>query len=71
MGAGAIGDVSQDLLPVLELDPVHTVGERLDHDPLHELGALGHEPRLYQTHGTCQLKPLSPTPPPKGPGSRL
>jgi hypothetical protein len=36
MGAGAIGNVSEDLGPVLELDPVHTVGKRLQHDPLHE-----------------------------------
>ena len=49
MGAGAVGNVSEDLLPVLELNPVHAVGERLDDDPLHEWGALGHERRLYQT----------------------
>jgi hypothetical protein len=49
MGARAIGDVSEDLGPVLELNPVHAVGKRLHHDPLHEWGALGHERRLYQT----------------------
>ena len=49
MGARTIGDVSEDLRPVLELDPVDTVGKRLHHDPLHEWGALGHERRLYQT----------------------
>jgi hypothetical protein len=54
VGAGAIGDVSEDLLPVLELNPVHTVGERLDDDPLHEWGALGHERRLYQSGGMPQ-----------------
>jgi len=48
MGACTIGDVSQDFRPVLELNPVHTVGERLHHDPLHEWEALGHERRLYQ-----------------------
>ena len=48
MGAGAIGDVSEDLGPVLELNPVDAVGKRLHHDPLHEWGALGHERRLYQ-----------------------
>jgi len=48
MGAGAVGDVSEDLGPVLELDPVHAVGKRLHHDPLHERGALGHERRVYQ-----------------------
>ncbi len=36
MGAGAVGDVSEDLGPVLELDPVHTVGKRLHDDPLYE-----------------------------------
>jgi hypothetical protein len=55
MGAGAIGDVSEDLCPVLELDPVDTVGKRLHHDPLHEWGALGHEPRLYQTQSSFPL----------------
>jgi hypothetical protein len=49
VGAGAIGHVSEDLGPVLELNPVDAVGKRLNHDPLHEWGALGHEPRLYQT----------------------
>ena len=48
MGACTIGDVSQDFRPVLELNPVHTVGERLHHDSLHEWEALGHERRLYQ-----------------------
>ena len=51
MGAGAVGDVSEDLGPVLELDPVHAVGKRLHHDPLHERGALGHERRVYQSFG--------------------
>jgi hypothetical protein len=49
MGAEAIGDVSQDHRPVLQLNPVHTVGKRLDDDPLHDWGALGHERRVYQT----------------------
>ena len=58
MGAGAIGDVGEDLRPVLELDPVDTVGKRLHHDPLHEWGALGHEPRLYQS----RVQPQSSAP---------
>ena len=36
MGAGAVGDVSEDFCPVLELNPVNTVGKRLHHDPLHK-----------------------------------
>ena len=48
MGACTIGDVSQDLSPVLELHPVNAVGKRLHHDPLHERGALGHERQLYR-----------------------
>ena len=44
VGAGAVGHVSEDLGPVLELNPVDTIGKRLHHDPLHEWGALGHEP---------------------------
>jgi hypothetical protein len=43
VGAGTIGDVSEDLGPVLELNPVDTIGKGLHHDPLHEWGALGHE----------------------------
>jgi len=36
VGAGTIGYVGQDLGPVLELNPVHTVGKRLQDDPLDE-----------------------------------
>jgi hypothetical protein len=36
MSACTIGDVSQDFRPVLELNPVYAVGERLHHDPLHD-----------------------------------
>jgi len=56
MGAGAIGDVSEDLRPVLELNPVDTVGKGLYDDPLHEWGALGHERRLYQTRAKLQSR---------------
>ena len=48
MGACPIGDVSEDLGPVLELNPVNAVGKRLHHDPLHDRGALGHERQLYR-----------------------
>ena len=51
MGAGAISNVSEDLSPVLELNPVDTVGKRLHDDPFHEGGALGHERPLYQSAG--------------------
>ena len=54
MGDEAIGDMSQDHRPVLQLDPVNTVGKRLDDDPLNERGALGHERRLYQTRENPQ-----------------
>jgi hypothetical protein len=61
VGAGAIGNVSQDLGPVLELNPVHAVGKRLKHDPLHKWGALGHERRLYQMFvPTRRYAPTSP-----------
>src|SRR5579859_7690861 len=55
---GTIGNVSEDLCPVLELDPVHTVGKRLHHDPLNDRGALGHERRLYR----IQSMPYEPSP---------
>jgi len=60
VGAGTIGDVSQDFRPVLELNPVDTVGKRLHHDPLHDWGALGHERRLYQR----SVPPIGASPPP-------
>jgi hypothetical protein len=64
VGACTIGDVSQDFRPVLELNPVDTVGKRLHHDPLHEWEALGHERRLYQTTGTRGYLPPGPHPNP-------
>jgi hypothetical protein len=64
VGACTIGDVSQDFRPVLELDPVDTVGKRLHHDPLHEWEALGHERRLYQ-----RLDLLRSPHPPAAPGT--
>ena len=65
MGTGPIGDVGEDLRPVLELDPVDTVGKRLHHDPLHEWGALGHERRVYQRSEPRPL-PLTLTLSPEG-----
>jgi hypothetical protein len=47
VGAGTIGNVSEDLGPVLELNPVDAVGQRLQHDPLHDRGTLRHERLLY------------------------
>jgi hypothetical protein len=40
----AIGDVGEDLGPVLELHLEHAVWEGLQHDPANEVGRLGHEP---------------------------
>jgi len=45
MSPEAIGDVSEDLDPVLELHAKHSVGESLDNPPFHER-RLGHERRL-------------------------
>src|SRR3979411_668516 len=58
VGACTIGDVSQDFRPVLELNPVDTVGSRLTHAPLHEWEALGHERRLYQSTGEAGWRQL-------------
>jgi hypothetical protein len=60
VGAGAIGNVSEDLGPVLELNPVDAIGKRLHHDPLHDRGTLGHERRLYQTGGSQFEAPFVP-----------
>jgi hypothetical protein len=60
--------VSQDHRPVFQLNPVHAVGKRLGDDPLHELGALGHELRLYQTYRSCQQEPLTLPSPRRGEG---
>jgi hypothetical protein len=68
MGAGAVGDVSEDLGPVLELDPVNAVGKRLHHDPLHERGPLGHERRVYQSLLAPSGRPVRGGPPSPGAG---
>jgi hypothetical protein len=50
MGAEAIGDMSEDLDPVHELDPEHAVGKRFENDPVDQpkgVGGLGHERLLY------------------------
>jgi hypothetical protein len=47
VGREAIGDMSEDLDPVLELHAKHSVGESLDYPPIDRDRRLGHEPRLY------------------------
>ena len=55
MGAETVGDVSEDPDPVLQLDPVQPIGERLEHPTFDELGRPGHERRLYLKPGTRKL----------------
>jgi len=43
VGAEAVGDVSEDLGPVVELHTEHTVWEGLQNHASNQLGALGHE----------------------------
>ena len=43
MGSETVGDVGEDLGPVFELHPEHSIWERLQHDPANEVGRLGHE----------------------------
>ena len=46
VGAETVGDVSEDLGPVLKLDPKDSIRERLQHDATNEFGRAGHERRL-------------------------
>ncbi len=48
MSPRAVGNVSQDLDPVLELDPKHSVGEWLQHAARDDLTGLGHERLVYR-----------------------
>ncbi len=43
MGAETIGDVSEDLGPVLQLDPKDSVREGLQDNAANTLGRAGHE----------------------------
>ena len=43
MSAEAVGDVSEDPVPVLELDPKHPAREGLDDPTRNEIGSAGHE----------------------------
>ena len=44
VGAEAVGDVREDLGPVLQLHTEDTVGEGFQNHASNQLGALGHEP---------------------------
>jgi hypothetical protein len=48
MGAETISDVGEDPDPVLQLDPVHAIRERLKNPTVDEHGRPGHEARLYR-----------------------
>jgi hypothetical protein len=43
----AVGNVSKDPSPILDLDPEHSIGKDLDNPTCMEIGRLGHEPPLY------------------------
>ena len=43
VGAEAVGDVSEDPGPVMELHPEDTVRERFQNHASNQFGALGHE----------------------------
>src|SRR5262249_16665462 len=49
VGAETISDVSEDPDPVLQLNPVHTIWERLENPTVDERGRPGHERRLCRT----------------------
>jgi hypothetical protein len=44
VSAEAIGDMSEDPGPILELDPEHPVGQNLKNPTCDQIGSLGHEP---------------------------
>jgi len=43
VGTEAVGDVSEDPGPILELDPEHSVGKDLENPTCNQIGSLGHE----------------------------
>ena len=47
MSTEAVGNVSKDPSPILDLDPEHSIGKDLDNPTCMEIGRLGHEPSLY------------------------
>ena len=48
VSAETISDVSEDPDPILQLNPVHTVWERLENPTVYELRRPGHGRRLYR-----------------------
>ena len=47
MSTEAVGNVSKDPSPILDLDPEHSIGKDLDNPTCMEIGRLGHERLLY------------------------
>ena len=43
MSTEAVGNVSKDPSPILELHPEHSIGKDLDNPTCSEIGRLGHE----------------------------
>ena len=56
VGAETVGHMSEDPGPVLQLDPVHPVGERFENPTFDELQRPGHERRLYLKPGMPKLR---------------
>jgi hypothetical protein len=47
----AVGNVSKDPSPILELNPEHSIGKDFDNPTCSQIGRLGHEPSLYLKFG--------------------
>src|SRR5205085_6612844 len=56
VGAEAIGDVGEDPDPVLQLDPVHSVGKSFEDPAVDDLGRSGHERVLYRKRRALKLQ---------------
>ncbi len=57
MSVETIGDVSEDPGPVLQLDPEHPVGKRIEDPTLDELRRPGHERALYRNRRGAKPDP--------------
>jgi hypothetical protein len=43
VGSEAVGDMSEDPGPILELDPEHSIWKDLENPTCNQIGSLGHE----------------------------
>jgi hypothetical protein len=65
MSTEAVGDVSKDPDPILELYPEHSIGKDLEDPTCSQIGWLGHERLLYPNRigfNPCRARSAQPRP---------